>query len=639
VNAPTVDWLAANQRSLMSALAPVRSALERHAGRRPADPEEPSGTSDSALAALAAAFGLSGFERDVLVLCAGVELDGGMAALCAEAHGDPQRTFATFGLALAALPDPHWSAVAPGAPLRYWELVELEGASPTRDPLRIAERVLHYLAGVDCVDERLRGLVEPARPARSQLPPSQAVEADRLAALIAHAEPGAPARAQLVGRGRAARALAAAACAYAGRRLQVLAADALPAAPGEQETLARLWDRDEALTADVLLIDCDRLEQGEDLRVARFADRLAGPVVVASPDGVPGLGIPGLHIAVRPPTASEQDELLRSTLAARGADLDGAVGRIAAQFDLDASEVESAVADAVVAGNGTCDEDLLWDACRAQARPKLEDLAQRLEPVADWHDLVLPDDRIETLRTVAAHVRGRRTVYDSWGFARRSTRGLGISALFAGPSGTGKTMAAEVLARELRLDLYRIDLSSVVSKYIGETEKNLRRVFDAAEGSGAVLLFDEADALFGKRTEVRDSHDRYANIEVSYLLQRVEAYRGLALLTTNLHNAIDSAFLRRIRFIVQFPFPDEAQRREIWHRTFPAETPIEGVDPERLARLSVAGGSIRNIGMNAAFLAADAGEPVRMCHLLSAARSELGKLGQPLSMVEVEDWA
>ena len=207
------------------------------------------------------------------------------------------------------------------------------------------------------------------------------------------------------------------------------------------------------------------------------------------------------------------------------------------------------------------------------------------------------------------HVRHRMRGLRATGASRaKGGRGLGISALFAGASGTGKTMAAEVLARELRLDLYRIDLSAVVSKYIGETEKNLRRVFDAAEAGGAILLFDEADALFGKRSEVKDSHDRYANIEVSYLLQRMEAYRGLAILTTNLKDALDTAFLRRIRFIVQFPFPDAGRAgRDLARHLSPRATPIDGLDCGRLAQLNVAGGNIRNIALNAAFLAAEAG--------------------------------
>jgi SpoVK/Ycf46/Vps4 family AAA+-type ATPase len=283
--------------------------------------------------------------------------------------------------------------------------------------------------------------------------------------------------------------------------------------------------------------------------------------------------------------------------------------------------------------------DRLWDACRAQSRPRLDELAHRIASAASWDDLVLPELQRQTLRDVVVQVRHRGQVYEHWGFAAKSSRGLGISALFAGASGTGKTLAAEVLANELRLDLYRIDLSQVVSKYIGETEKNLRRVFDAAEDGGAVLLFDEADALFGKRSEVKDSHDRYANIEVSYLLQRMEAYRGLAILTSNMKDALDTAFLRRIRFIVTFPFPDGVQRTEIWRRIFPAATPTDGVDVTRLARLNVTGGNIRNIALNAAFLAADAGEPVRMPHLLRAAQIEYAKLEKPLSASEVGDWA
>ena len=211
---------------------------------------------------------------------------------------------------------------------------------------------------------------------------------------------------------------------------------------------------------------------------------------------------------------------------------------------------------------------------------------------------MLPAAQLEILREIAAQVAWPPARLRRLGLRAQEPRGLGISALFAGPSGTGKTMAAEVLARELELDLYRIDLSQVVSKYIGETEKNLRRVFDAAETGGAILLFDEADALFGKRTEVKDSHDRYANIEVSYLLQRMEAYRGLAILTTNLRDALDQAFVRRLRFVVEFPFPDAAQRAEIWRRVFPAaDADRRRSTPRRLAALSLAGGNIRNIAL------------------------------------------
>jgi SpoVK/Ycf46/Vps4 family AAA+-type ATPase len=263
-------------------------------------------------------------------------------------------------------------------------------------------------------------------------------------------------------------------------------------------------------------------------------------------------------------------------------------------------------------------------------RPRLEQLAQRIDVRAAWEDLVLPSEQRTLLRQMVAQVAQRSRVYDEWGFARRMNRGLGISALFSGESGTGKTMAAEVIAGELRLDLYRVDLSGVVSKYIGETEKNLRRVFDAAEAGGAILLFDESDALFGKRSEVKDSHDRYANVEINYLLQRLEAYRGLAILTTNKKSAMDSAFLRRLRFVVEFPFPNVADRRRIWSQVFPPTAELEALDLDRLSRFSLTGGSIHNIALNAAFLAAQAGEAISMRRVLEAARAEFHKVERPV---------
>ena len=243
---------------------------------------------------------------------------------------------------------------------------------------------------------------------------------------------------------------------------------------------------------------------------------------------------------------------------------------------------------------------------------------------------MLPAEQKNLLRQITRQVRCRKLVYETWGFRERMNRGLGISALFSGESGTGKTMAAEVIANALDLDLYCIDLSAVVSKYIGETEKNLRKVFDAAEESGAIIFFDEADALFGKRSEIKDSHDRYANIEINYLLQRMESYRGVAILATNMKSALDNAFVRRLRFIVEFPFPGIEERTAIWQNIFPAGTPLaEDFDCRRLARLNLAGGNIHSVAINAAFLAARENGTVTMPLVLSAARDEFRKLERP----------
>ena len=280
----------------------------------------------------------------------------------------------------------------------------------------------------------------------------------------------------------------------------------------------------------------------------------------------------------------------------------------------------------------------LWRACKTESSAAISHLAETVVPAAGWDDLVLPSAQMALLRALAAQARHRDKVHEQWGFADKGARGLGAAALFAGPSGTGKTLAAEVIAGSLDLPLWRVDLSRMLSKWIGETEKNLASVFEAADPGGAVLLFDEADALFGKRGEVRDSHDRFANLEVSYLLQRMESYRGLAILTTNNEDALDRAFLRRLRAIVQFPFPDAKLREDIWRRAFPARTPMRELRFDKLARLQLSGGAIRNMALTAAFLAAEANDVVSMRRLWEAAQIECAKIKHPLSPAEIDDW-
>ncbi|MFD0689871.1 ATP-binding protein [Actinomadura fibrosa] len=272
----------------------------------------------------------------------------------------------------------------------------------------------------------------------------------------------------------------------------------------------------------------------------------------------------------------------------------------------------------------------LFAAARAQTGHELAALARRIEPLNGWDDLVLPADGLGQLRELCAQVTGRRTVWRDWGFADKASRGRGVTALFTGPPGTGKTMAAEVVAGELGLDLYTIDLSSVVSKYIGETEKNLEKVLAAAGDADAVLLFDEADALFGRRGEVRDARDRYANVETSYLLQRLEQYDGIALLATNLRRHLDPAFTRRLGFVVDFPLPGEAERRLIWERSLPARAPRgDDLDLSALAgEFPLTGGEIRNVVLRAAFAAAAAGQPIGQGDVLEAIRREHRKTGR-----------
>ncbi len=274
----------------------------------------------------------------------------------------------------------------------------------------------------------------------------------------------------------------------------------------------------------------------------------------------------------------------------------------------------------------------IYAGCRAQLNPV--SFAMKLSPLYKWDDIVLLPDKKDQLREVCNYVKNYPTIYESWGFDKHS-RSRGLNVLFSGPSGTGKTMAAEIIAGELGLDMYKIDLSMVVSKYIGETEKNLNRIFKDAEDTNAVLFFDEADALFGKRSEVKDAHDRYANIEINYLLQKMEEHEGIVVLASNMQKNMDEAFIRRMNFIVEFPFPNDAYRLEIWKKIFPKMAPLGKIDFESLSKLQISGGNIKNITLTAAFLAAEDGGNVEMAHLVKAAKREYQKIGKVFGKEEL----
>jgi hypothetical protein len=337
------------------------------------------------------------------------------------------------------------------------------------------------------------------------------------------------------------------------------------------------------------------------------------------------------------PDLSRRLDYWRSSFQQQGFCLDEeTLHSLAGRFQLTSWQIADAAMSALhqarwkdqSAASPTSDD--LFDAARRQTRGPLAKLATLIQSTRRWEDLILPEEPIGQLQDLCAQFTHRRQVLEEWGFGRKLSYGTGITALFAGPSGTGKTMAAEIVANEVGLDLYRIDLAAVVSKYIGETEKNLDKIFTAAEQANAILFFDEADALFGKRSEVKDSHDRYANLEISYLLQKMEQYEGIAILATNLRQNLDEAFVRRLAFIVHFPFPDETMRQRIWTGIWPTTVPLhEDVDLDALAKqLKLSGGNIKNVALSAAFLAAGDGQIVTRDHIQQAAQREFQKLGK-----------
>ena len=639
---PPISWSEANQAFLVMEFARLRRRFEP--GEESAAQESEEEFSEEFLREkldpppgierLTSIFGLSPFERDVVLLAAGVEMDSKLARQAGEAMGRDPRGAINFALALATLTDPHWSALAPTATLRRYRFIQIETAHGlTTAPLRIDERILHYLAGVNVLDSRLEPLLEFKGHPQSIAEQHRVLAVETIAALgSGQRQP--PVLAFCGDDPRGQEDIASLLAVNAGRRLYVLRAENLPSTIADADQFVALWTREALLLPGVLLVQCGGAIPPAPLR--QVLERLPVPLILAGREPI-RLERPLLRYDVNKPDPVEQKVLWKQALGPAGESLNGMIDDLAEQFSLSAETI-AAIGDSALAGENAIEPGRLWNICRSLSRPRLEDLVQRIEPIAGWDDLVLPDAQTQILHRLAAQARYRMKVYETWGFAERGRRGLGISALFAGGSGTGKTLAAEVLAHSLGLDLYRIDLATVVSKYIGETEKNLKQVFDAAEEGGVILLFDEADALFGKRGEVKDSVDRYANIEVGYLLQRMENFQGLAILTTNLKSSLDKAFQRRLRFTVDFPFPDAVQREAIWQRIFPAKTPTQNVSPMLLAQLNMTGGNIRNIAINAAFMAAETGAPVGMEHLLQATRLEAVKIERPLSTGETRGW-
>jgi hypothetical protein len=652
----STQWHAGNDRYLEAALTWLRLRLVRHAQGYQTPPSSSESITDEQVSqaetALAAAetadsppalitlsdrLGLSTFERQVLLLCAAMELDTRIATLCAHAHDDLHQPYPTFALALTLFDQPAWDVLSPERPLRYWRLIEISqpDAQPlTTSPLRADERIVNYAKGLNYVDDRLTSLLSLLDNVGGEvdLPPSQEAVVE---AVVAQLRPrplsDRPPVIQLLGPDSGSKRLVAWHVAAAlGLSLYRLPVELLPTRATELETLARLWQRESLLVPVALYLDA----HNADVEIAsgtpasaldRFLARCGGLVFLDVRDVWPGMGQTASTFDVAKPTQAEQQA---AWAAAVGRACPGSPALLAGQFNLGIPTIQE-IATTALAGPPDNDRnvsDAVWEGCLARTRPGLDILAQRLIAKATWDDIVLPENEINLLQQIADQVRQRTTVYEEWGFRLRMNRGFGITALFAGESGTGKTMAAEVIANSLRLNLYRIDLSGVVSKYVGETEKNLRRLFDAAEDGGAILFFDEADALFGKRSQVSDSHDRYANIEINYLLQRIEAYEGLAILATNRRSDLDEAFTRRLRFIVNFPVPDRRDRERIWHKVFPADTPKTELDYDRLARFNLTGGNIHNAALNAAFLAAQADTPVTMPLVLRAVRTEFLKI-------------
>ena len=603
-------------------------------------------------------FALSSFDMDVVTACLAVELDRRYERIYGYLHDDMGRKQPSPGLLLDLSGEDLAERLAlraalhPLAALLHYRVVEMVEESPALPwlgrSLRIDPRIVAFVLGDRAVDARIIPCLAPL-PAGSeclQLAGSQQVTLD---ALLRQATPASNSEApeQVIvylhgERNAGAETLVQAAAQELD--LTILAVDAeLLAAGNDIERRVFLLFREALLSqASVFLMNVDALLDGprgadHQRLLLRWIAQLSRLVFICGeqPWHWP---LPREPLQLRPLQlrAAGLAEQFRAWRALTSESITAAdLHRLTSLHPLPLDAIGSAcrLARGLAAVDSTSEAitvEHLRQACRAQARIEVNSLARRVEPRVGWHDLVLPAPQLDQLRAVCSQARHASSVYGAWCFERTVSLGKGLNVLFSGPPGTGKTMAAEVIANDLKVDLLKIDLSQIVSKYIGETEKNLRQLFAQAASANAILLFDEADALLGKRSEVRNAHDRYANTEVAYLLQKMEEYPGISILTTNLRQNIDEAFTRRMRFIIEFPFPEDEDRLRIWHTVWPREVPLASdVDLPRLAQLfRLSGGSIRNIALSAAFLAAEQGEPVAMRHLMPATKREQQKMGR-----------
>ena len=606
----------------------------------------------SALGKLCSDFRLSQFERQTLLLVAGSELIPSFRLLIGQAMGSSEPSYPTLNLALKLFGRDEsfeYSALSENASLRVWEMIKFKSGYDSRQfiCMEMDERILDYLLGYSFIDKRLYSYnIFPVNDYGYFDPDTKSIRdiSTGIARVFetAIANGGQSPLIQLCGSSlNLKQQILKTALKPLDLPLYQVPWALMPTNSTELRRLELLWSREVQLSDCILLLNCDSIgknDTGQLGLLSKFLIMVDAPIIVSSSVRLTLSGRYALTYEVPELEKSEQRGLWQNYLGGYAEAMTPEIESIVANFQLTPQEIYSAAHSCIAIADSYEDlGDKLWATCRDRARPKLDELAQRIEPSAGWSDLILPDDRKEMLREMIAQVRHRTQVFEKWKFKKKNNRGLGLCALFAGTSGTGKTMAAEVLAQELKLDLYRIDLSTVVSKYIGETEKNLGKLFDAAESGGVILLFDEGDALFGKRTEASDSKDRYANMEVSYLLQRIESYNGLAIVTTNIEDSLDSAFLRRLRYIIKFPFPGPNERAAIWQRVFP-EGVLKETHPrvhEMLGQMEISGGLIYSIALKSAFIAADRqADGVYIDHIHQAAKSEYSKIGRVLSVSE-----
>lgn len=539
-----------------------------------------------------------------------------------------------FWLLCRLIPELRMDVLAAAAPLRRLGLIGLEeGALRVEARVWMRDALLDRLCGATAYEPEVAERISVAT-----YDPGLANEELAHQLKVSLATRGSQGLSPILLAGSLEPATIAASVATLGLTAHTISAACIPEDPAARDRLARHWSRDAALDGCALVVLADDRPDGP---LRDFVDRVAGHVVVCGSLSASGFRRSARVLDEPQPSVSRTVDRWRRALGGpRARKLGASIARVAGQFRLDAAEIDLVCARVGGAIDAAVDEGdglrILWHAAARAARVAPVPGVTVFEPNYQWRDLILAPPIEAVLRRVETHVRHASTVMDQWGFAERmGGRGRGVAALFAGPSGTGKTMAAEVLASSLDLRLMVIDISQLISKFVGETPKNIAACFAEAERCGAAMVWNEGDAVFGARGAVGHATDRHINAEVGDLLQRIEAFRGFTIVTTNLRHAIDPAFLRRFRFVVDFPMPSENERRRLWQRAFPSAAPLDVIDWGALARLPLSGGSIRNVALGSAFLAAEAGCPIDKALIAAELAEELRKQDMPVTAV---DW-
>lgn len=650
----TTYWLELNRKCLMMSIQLVMEELETHfskSNKKEIFTEVDASSelleeilekipSKPNLEILVEKFKLSEFEKKMLLVCAGIELNSNYSAFISKLQGNATSVFPSFNLLLAGLELSHWDAISPASPLRKWNLIHLNsGSLLANQPIKIDEGILHYLTGISFLEEHLASVVKKENE-EFLLTKSQ----EQLVSQIVIDYTNNSKHQKIIelngDQPKDKIAVAKKVSESLGYTLFKIDALSVPSKMEDVIFLEKLWNRQALLNRYAIFIDCTNSsieEHSNYSTLNHFANNCNGLTFIDREMLSKSLSITTNIYKVNKPTLEEQINLWTNLLV-YGEENTHVINSLVQHFNLATQTIKIASQEINESNEQENLKSVLWKTCCEKTRPAVDHLAHRIETLATWDDIVLPKEDLNTLKEITMQVKYRSKVYNEGGFAKKQSRGLGISVLFSGESGTGKTMAAEVIANDLNLDLYRIDLSQIKNKFVGESEKNIKKVFDSFEDGGAILLFDEADSLFGKRGEVQDSHDSHKNFQIGYLLQRMENFNGLAILTTNMKNAIDKAFERRIRFSVNFERPNLQHRRKIWEKAFPNQAWVNGVDYKKLALANIPGGNIKNIAMNAAFLAASEDSKIGMNHLLQATKNEYKKVDRHLSNSEIKDW-